>query len=160
MMRDPDSFVFESVFTTSTPVIVCETWTCRHKTKVPVTSICLSFRSHNAYGGYGDSGIAVLRESGVLNVLETDSNPLHTDVFHDYGAKISLTTKGEPREPCQAKNLTADITAEVKAALNPPASTPVSQTPADQAKQAQQYADCLKLAVDNPNIVCKQGGTQ
>jgi len=27
---------------------------------------------------------------------------------------------------------------------------------ADAAKKVQQYADCLKLAVDNPNIVCNQ----
>ena len=33
---------------------------------------------------------------------------------------------------------------------------PPTPTPADQAKQAQQYADCLKVAVDNPSIVCKQ----
>jgi hypothetical protein len=29
-------------------------------------------------------------------------------------------------------------------------------TPADQAQAAQQYADCLKAAVGNPSIVCKQ----
>jgi len=29
-------------------------------------------------------------------------------------------------------------------------------TPADQAQAAQQYADCLKIAVGNPSIVCKQ----
>jgi|CZKY01.1.fsa_nt_gi hypothetical protein len=44
-----------------------------------------------------------------------------------------------------------------------PVTQPVDQTqtqppvasPVDQAKQAQQYADCLKVAVDNPTIVCK-----
>jgi len=29
-------------------------------------------------------------------------------------------------------------------------------TPADQAQAAQQYADCLKIAVGNPSVVCKQ----
>ncbi len=33
---------------------------------------------------------------------------------------------------------------------------PTAATAADKAKQAQKYADCLKLAVDNPTIVCKQ----
>jgi len=30
------------------------------------------------------------------------------------------------------------------------------ESPADKAKKAQQYADCLKLAVDNPQITCSQ----
>jgi hypothetical protein len=47
-----------------------------------------------------------------------------------------------------------DITARVKSALAAPA--PVTTTPAEQVKRAQAYADCLKLAVDNPAIVCKQ----
>ncbi len=34
-------------------------------------------------------------------------------------------------------------------------SAPPTLTPAEQAKQAQQHADCLKAAVDNPSIVCK-----
>ena len=33
---------------------------------------------------------------------------------------------------------------------------PAIESPVDQAKHAQQYADCLKLAVDNPSMVCKQ----
>jgi len=39
----------------------------------------------------------------------------------------------------------------------PPSAPPVATTltPVEQAKQAQQYADCLKAAVDNPSIVCK-----
>lgn len=37
-----------------------------------------------------------------------------------------------------------------------PTAPPPAVTPAEQAKQAQAYADCLKLAVDNPKIVCKQ----
>jgi hypothetical protein len=30
------------------------------------------------------------------------------------------------------------------------------ESPADKAKQAQQYADCLKLALENPQIICSQ----
>jgi len=38
-----------------------------------------------------------------------------------------------------------------------PEQKPVAEeTPADKAKKAQQYADCLKLAVDNPKILCQQ----
>jgi hypothetical protein len=40
--------------------------------------------------------------------------------------------------------------------LNPPAATSPTPTPAEQAEQAQQRADCLKLAVKNPTINCKQ----
>ncbi len=35
-------------------------------------------------------------------------------------------------------------------------SEPAQPSPEDQAKQAQQYADCMKVAVNNPTIVCKQ----
>ena len=56
---------------------------------------------------------------------------------------------------CTPKRRLADITAEVKAALNPPVPTPATLTPAEEAEQAQQRADCLKLAVNNPKIVCK-----
>ncbi len=38
----------------------------------------------------------------------------------------------------------------------PTAPAPLPATPAEQAKTAQAYADCLKLAVDNPKIVCRQ----
>jgi hypothetical protein len=41
----------------------------------------------------------------------------------------------------------------------PASSSPAPQqveSPADKAKQAQQYADCLKLALDNPQIICSQ----
>jgi hypothetical protein len=36
------------------------------------------------------------------------------------------------------------------------APAPPTQTPEDAAQKAQQYADCLKAAVNNPSIVCKQ----
>jgi hypothetical protein len=53
---------------------------------------------------------------------------------------------------------TYKIIAVSKGANQAPAdiqSTP-EPTPADQAQAAQQYADCLKVAVDNPSVVCKQ----
>ena len=65
---------------------------------------------------------------------------------------------------CGTGKLTADVEAQVctpQAAPVPdqtpaPEAAPQTQSPAEQAKQAQQHADCLKAAVDNPNIVCKQ----
>jgi hypothetical protein len=36
-----------------------------------------------------------------------------------------------------------------------PPSAPPTLTPEEQAEQAQQRADCLKLAVKNPTIACK-----
>jgi hypothetical protein len=39
--------------------------------------------------------------------------------------------------------------------VNDAQTTPPEPTPADQAHAAQQYADCLKMAVENPSIVCK-----
>jgi hypothetical protein len=151
-MRDPDSFKLEGVFITSTPVIVCETWTCRKKQRPLVTSTCFSFRAHNAYGGYGDGGFAVLRESGVIGVLTESNGGLHTG-HYDLGAKVSLTKKGEPVEPCQSRYISADITAEVKAELEPKPAP--AATPAEQAERAQQRADCFKMAMNNPSIVCK-----
>ena len=64
---------------------------------------------------------------------------------------------------CGTGKLTADVEAQVctpQAAPVPdqtpaPEAAPQTQSPAEQAKQAQQYADCLKAAVDNPSIVCK-----
>ena len=59
---------------------------------------------------------------------------------------------------CGTGKLTADVEAQVctpQTAVTPePPPTP-SEIAAEQAKQAQQYADCLKAAVNNPSIVCK-----
>jgi hypothetical protein len=46
---------------------------------------------------------------------------------------------------------TTTTTTTTKTTTEPPVATP-----ADQAAQAQQYADCLKVAVNNPSITCKQ----
>jgi hypothetical protein len=37
----------------------------------------------------------------------------------------------------------------------PTPTAPATQSPEEAAKRAQQYADCLKVAVSNPSIVCK-----
>jgi hypothetical protein len=63
---------------------------------------------------------------------------------------------------CGTGKLTADVEAQVctpqgTAAPEPapaPQAAPPTLTPAEQVKQAQQYADCLKAAVDNPSIHC------
>lgn len=38
----------------------------------------------------------------------------------------------------------------------PPAPTTPAVTAAEQARAAQAYADCLKLAINNPKIACNQ----
>ena len=43
----------------------------------------------------------------------------------------------------------------VQAAQAEPPAEPPAISLAEQAKQAQQYADCLKVAVDNPSVTCK-----
>jgi hypothetical protein len=62
---------------------------------------------------------------------------------------------------CGTGKLSADVEAQVCTPQAAPAPEPTpapeaAPSPAEQAKQAQAYADCLKLAVDNPKIVCKQ----
>jgi len=58
---------------------------------------------------------------------------------------------------CGTGKLAASVEAQV---CNQPPVAPAQEPPPpsleDQAKQAQQYADCLKIAVNNPSIVCKQ----
>jgi len=144
-MTDPDSFVLESVFTAKAGKGML------HKSP-DAYAICYTYRSHNAMGGYGQPNVAVqyfgLPDKGWLT-------------FHN-GAIDFLGTTEEVQHPgwignsCQVKNLEQDITAEVKAALNPSVPVAPPTSPEDAAKKAQQYADCLKLAVDNPTIVCKQ----
>jgi hypothetical protein len=132
-MRDPDSFVFESASIVARGVHVPGFLVSKGN---PINDdiICLRYRSRNGFGGYGDSGSAViLLNGGSTPVLSKD--------------------RGEGLEKCQVGRFDAvtDITAEVKAVLTPP-----TKNPADKAEQAQQYADCLKLAVKTPSIVCKQ----
>ena len=127
-MKDPDSFVLESVHIKSP-----------HKDAVP--DICYAYRSRNSFGGY-DRGTARLNSKDNLDAFYSSSEA------DEYGIH-------EAMNPCSARvrSEALDITAAVKAALLP---APATTSPADRAKQAQAYADCLKLAVDNPKIVCKQ----
>lgn len=133
MMKDPDSFVLEGVYIEAGP-----------KALPGHYEICYAFRAHNSYGGYSGMGVASQNwgeckrcsknyKEGTLEILE--------------GATHNWT-------PCQAKFSHVDITAEVKAALATPA--PPTESAEDKAKHAQEYADCLKLAVDNPKVLCKQ----
>jgi len=137
MMRDPDSFVLEAVYLRESSNKLSQ----KHNNDAP--EFCYFYRSHNAMGGYGDTGEAQLNEKGELRIFVVghgsgEMAPLYFDMF-----------------TCTPKRRLADITAEVKTALNPPAPTPPTLTPEEQAEQAQQQADCLKLAVKNPSIVCK-----
>jgi hypothetical protein len=135
MMRDPDSFVLEAVYLRESSNKLSQ----KHNNDAP--EFCYFFRSHNAMGGYGDTGEAQMDENGELRIYDA-TDPEQSKVY------IAMMT-------CTPKRRLADITTEVKAALNPPVPTPATLTPAEEAEQAQQRADCLKLAVNNPKIVCK-----
>jgi hypothetical protein len=134
MMKDPDSFQLESVYQTKG----------RNKNQrnyffLGQFDVCFVYRAHNSYGAYSGSDVALQ----IWSSKKMEKN-----------GRINIFEQGEPLGTCAADNIAVDITAEVKAALAPPA--PPAENQADKAKRAQHYADCLKLAVDNPNIVCKQ----
>jgi hypothetical protein len=136
LMKDPDSFVLESVYLRESTNKLSQ----KHNNDAP--EFCYFFRSHNSMGGYGNTGEALLNEKGQIEIL-VDNEP--TDRSGIYFGMMTCTP---------ARRL-ADITVEVKAALNPPAPSQTALTPEEQAEKAQQRADCLKLAVNNPSIVCK-----
>jgi hypothetical protein len=129
MMKDPDSFVLERV-------LVAEP-NKKHPEKP--RDLCFFFRAHNSMGGYGDTGRAWMNSKGKLSVFDPSG-----------GEQLAAGII------CNPKHQT-DITADVKTALAPPAPPARPEESAeDKAKHAQQYADCLKVAVSNPSIVCKQ----
>lgn len=136
MMKDPDSFVLEAVYLREST----NKYSQKHNSDAP--EFCYFFRSHNSMGGYGNSGEALLNEKGQIEILVDNEPTDHSGVY--YGMMT-----------CTPKRRLADITAEVKIALNPPAPSPPTLRPEEQAEQAQQRADCLKLAVKNPSIICK-----
>jgi hypothetical protein len=136
MMKDPDSFVLEAVYLREST----NQYSQKHNNNAP--EFCYFFRSHNSMGGYGNTGEALLNEKGQIEIL-VDNEPTDRS-----GVYYGMMT-------CTPKRRLADITAEVKTALKPPAPTVPALTPEEQAQQAQQRADCLKLAVTNPSIVCK-----
>ena len=136
LMKDPDSFVLESVYLREST----NKFSQKHNSDPP--EFCYFYRSHNSMGGYGNTGEALLNEKGKIEILVDDKPTDHSGIY--YGMMT-----------CSPKRRLADITAEVKTALNPPAPPPPTLTPEEQAEQAQQRADCLKLALKNPSIVCK-----
>ncbi|HTG16979.1 MAG TPA: hypothetical protein VK747_17150 [Blastocatellia bacterium] len=136
MMRDPDSFVLEAVYLREST----NKYSQKHNNDAP--EFCYFFRSHNAMGGYGDKGEALLDEKSSLRILDVNDHE-QSAVF------IAMMT-------CTPNRRLGDITAEVKTALAPATPTPSALTPEEQAKRAQLYADCLKAAVNNPSIICKQ----
>jgi len=136
MMQDPDSFVLEAVYLREST----NKFSQKHNNDAP--EFCYFFRSHNSMGGYGNTGEALLNEKGQIEILVDNEPTDHSGVY--YGMMT-----------CTPKRRLADITGEVKIALNSPAPTPPTLSPEEQAQQAQQRADCLKLAMNNPSIVCK-----
>jgi len=109
----------------------------REPNKQGISDICYSYRARNGFGGYSGTGTARLNSHDVVDDFVSRDNGVGV-----FGCSLA------------AQSLMLDITARVKSALAAPA--PVTTTPAEQVKRAQAYADCLKLAVDNPAIVCKQ----
>jgi len=116
-MTDPDSFVLESVFLAATTKYVT-------KKEPTAYNVCYIYRSHNAMGGYGQSHVAEQRfwgkHPGTIEMLGTVEE-----------AQVGWVAE------CKNKNLTQDITAEVIAALEPPAPVAPALSPEDAAKKAQ-----------------------
>jgi hypothetical protein len=135
MMRDPDSFVLEQVFLREST----DKYAKDVNSQPP--AFCYFFRSHNAMGGYGDTGEAVLDSKGKLDILDAN-DPNRSKVY------IAMMT-------CTPKRRLADITTQVSEVLHPTPKPEAPQTPEEQAQKAQQYADCMKAAVNNASIVCK-----
>jgi len=126
-LKDPDSLQIANVFLRDS------------KNQGGVVEICYLFRAHNSFGGYGgELGEAILRNDGV-------------EIVEDAGRPTGRVTN--IIDPCRPNARTADITKDVLAALSAPPLV-AQGTPVQQAKRAQQYADCLKVAVDNPSVVC------
>jgi hypothetical protein len=125
-MKDPDSFVLETVYVTAP--------------KSGGHAFCYVYRSRNSYGGYSGTSVARLNSHDIL-----DSFAKASDI-----SLFNFCTQ-------DTWSHQLNITEYVNAVLHPPApEVPPPASPEDAAKKAQQYADCLKLAVDNPKIVCKQ----
>lgn len=59
MMKDPDSFVLESVF-------------LQKPNKHGVSDVCYFYRSHNSFGGYGGTGEARLDSKDYVEVITVD----------------------------------------------------------------------------------------
>ena len=130
-MKDPDSFVLEGVW-------------LRPPNKQGISDVCYSYRARNSYGGYAGTGTARLNSQGVIDSFGSSADDEMVQVL------MACSSFDHPRS--------LNVTAQVNAILHPVAPAPVTPptlTPAEQAKQAQQHADCLKAAVDNPSIVCK-----
>ena len=136
MMKDADSFVLEAVYLREST----NKFSQKHNEDPP--EFCYFFRAHNSMGGYGNGGEALLNEKGRIEILADNEPTDHSGVY------FRMMT-------CTPQRRLADITADVKESLNPPASSTPALTPQQLAEQAQQRADCLKLAVNNPSIVCK-----
>ena len=127
ILVDPDSLQLDTVATRDS------------KHQGGTIEICYFFRARNGMNGYA-SGEAILRNNGLSILFNGASYTPHN-------------LEEAVANACRQNVLTADITKEVLAALNP---VPTAQSPAEKTKRAQQYADCLKLAESNPNVVCKE----
>ncbi|MGA7080129.1 MAG: hypothetical protein WBQ43_02670 [Terriglobales bacterium] len=142
-MKDPDSFILEASYIKIwTPEVIAEeekTLAVRpdlKKDKRSLAALDVWLEAHagktdfcfeyRAKNGYGGYD----RSASLTEWTNSGVQQLQSDIF---------------QHGCLAAGFTLVAAAKATAA-----------TAADKAKAAQQYADCLKLAVDNPKIVCKQ----
>ena len=89
---------------------------------------------------------------------EKDKNMLLPGEYSARVAKNDVVVevpKGKGFSTVKLKVIEAHPTVETPVAAVPTPTAPVTQSPEEAAKRAQQYADCLKVAVNNPSIVCK-----
>lgn len=81
--------------------------------------------------------------------------------YHTIGWFRPRVAKTNTNQLCGTGKLSAEVEAQVCAQQQTPApvteqpAAPAPPSPEEAAKRAQQYADCLKVAVNNPSIVCK-----
>ena len=94
-------------------------------------------------------------KEGTYDVFKPKTIPPEKDAPAPASDNIkAMCESGRLSSELKAKYCTPQVT-PVPDQTPAPEAAPQTQSPAEQTKQAQ-HADCLKAAVDNPNIVCQQ----
>ena len=153
MMKDPYSFIIDRPFVAYNRPMPASGGQCANAltqkgkercieeynaNQLGTTDFCFEYHSKNSFGGYG-GGTAI-----TVDFKKRIGNTAAVTIV-DFKKKLAIVESTDP-QGCTAADWVPV----------PPAPAPAAVTPAEQAKAAQAYADCLKLAVDNPKIVCKQ----
>jgi hypothetical protein len=145
-MKDPDSFIVETVYYHfNNPINARETalasrWCGGHSFTEKGTAECIDRKNAET--------------AKVANTVNLCIEYRAKNSYGGYGkdAAIAISNVRYVNTPLQ---ISCGQATQGYWTLVPPAPAPASATPADLAKQAQAYADCLKVAVDNPTVVCK-----